>query len=293
MARRRNKTALTQAEKRDLLKQRRADKRTNYVPPQRDKSIKAPKVVLPKFVRVGDDQCRKLIAGSQSYYVFRAWRSDSHASEAMEKVGNIVRVFHGTKFRNIHTIAQESLRVESASSWGAFGPGIYTTPALSKAISYTSEEQGSRMVLRCRVALGKTMNAGATGRYTLEELRGLGYDSVTAYGGTPINGAWGGSFMETEYVVYRNEQAVIDFVLELRPLNELNTVKQRSYAPCSRDGVICANLTASDHRCVFGSRGNRYEPQYCLLYSPGSPLPTSSRIYLGRHSRSYRSRKSP
>lgn len=146
----------------------------------------------------------------------------------MQEIGNIRTLYHGTDAVNLPNIAVNSLRSEKANKYCMMGPGIYFTPDIHKAFSF-SRAKPTKYILVVRVALGKMGDSHELKisqhfpEKVLTQIREDGYNSIYAGAGDqPM--AIGGSLNFSEVVVFRNDQVVITDVLEYKP-------KQKAEAP--------------------------------------------------------------
>jgi hypothetical protein len=220
-----------------------------------------------------------------------AWenRVKNYTPREWRRIGNIQRCFHGTAMHNIAWIAIQSLqpggRRGSIYRWrtGLFGQGIYVAPKSAKAFGYTKPYKWKnggwcRYLLEGRVALGKVYRAKESGDCRVQLLDN-GCDSVVAGAGMPINGVWGGSLINTEYVVYDPVQVVIDFVYEYEEIERKPVIARRyrrptlpswkstkpSPHPCQKDDKRCKN-SFHDSGCVVLNRKKgvtKEDLEYC------------------------------
>jgi hypothetical protein len=172
-----------------------------------------PIVTVPTFTPCRKKSEAPKIKGS---HCVKAWKNDAPNTPLMEKLGNVVTTWHGTHTEVIPKIATSRLK---AGTRGLFGPGIYSTPDVYKAMVYarpdifTDPGREHFCLLRCRVALGKSFEATRADGAVRKHLADNGFDSVIARRGL-LDGAWGGYLRNSEVVVYQSDQIVVDRVFE-------------------------------------------------------------------------------
>jgi len=134
-------------------------------------------------------------------------------------VGNIMRLFHGTKSSHVLSILRAGLIIPPSSSAHCtgrlFGNGVYGALQSTKALQYTagyapgqSRFSVSRFFMfMCRFAMGKVYYPQGTH----ESLPKRGYDSTHAMGGKC------GYLRNDECIVYDTSQVILDYLLEFSP----------------------------------------------------------------------------
>lgn len=133
------------------------------------------------------------------------------------KLGNVMRLWHGTKASNVLSILKSGMQVPPASSphvtYRLFGDGIYFSDMSTKSIRYATGAWGSGgsvnriFMFVCDVAMGNVY-------YTPTSTRRIpaGYDSCWAKAGISTQG--GRRLLNNEMIVYNVGQANPVFLVE-------------------------------------------------------------------------------
>jgi len=145
-------------------------------------------------------------------------------SDAFEKkaksLGNVRRLFHGTKSSHLLSILKSGLQMPPAGSphvtGSLFGRGCYASDQSTKALQYAAgyAPGQTRTSLRryfmfvCRFAMGKMYSPSSTGGRSYPK---KGYDSTFARGGQC------GYLRNNEMIVYDPSQVSLDYLLEFTP----------------------------------------------------------------------------
>lgn len=132
----------------------------------------------------------------------------------------VLRLTHGTNNANVRHILHEhgagsGLRVpRSLTNGWMFGPGIYFANIASKSANYCRGRDGNpRMMFLADVAVGEM--------YVAKDALGAaqqapaGYHSV--WGKAGHTGSWGGRLLYDEFIVYRQEQQTIRYLVTWDP----------------------------------------------------------------------------
>ena len=137
--------------------------------------------------------------------------------EATERIGNVYKMYHGTKTKNIVAICAEGLRPGYKGCM--FGSGIYVG-GVNKAIGYardrsvkSSSNADVCYLLEVEVALGKICECMAARKFTRATLASEGFDSVGGFAN--LTASYGNSKLRhNEYVVYDPDQIIVHRILE-------------------------------------------------------------------------------
>lgn len=171
--------------------------------------------------------------------VFRADRNGSKARfDAHKTIDNRKLLWHGTNIAVIAAILSSGLRIMPHSG-GRVGKGIYLASEQSKSAGYTSRSNGNGVMFLCEAALGKEHHISRDNS-SLKRAPS-GYDSIIAKGrvepdpkkdiiykidgrdvvvphGKPIKQPKfsKSSFSQSEYLLYKESQVRIRYVLRMR-----------------------------------------------------------------------------
>lgn len=137
-------------------------------------------------------------------------------------LGNIQEYWHGTRIHNVLSILKTGLKCAPPSTAAIagkmFGNGIYFSDQSTKSLNYAvgsapgqsgGWDGGSTFMFLADVAMGNTYNALSNS----ENFPKRGYDSTSAYGGK-CKSSWGGTLMNNEFIVYKDNQFNITFLVE-------------------------------------------------------------------------------
>lgn len=128
--------------------------------------------------------------------------------------GNVKEYYHGSNLGNILSILKDGLKIRPPSTarkaGSLFGSGIYGADSSSKSLGYSLGRWGQgrsndgAWLFVCDFAMGKTYMADSYGggRYPVN-----GYDSTTALASKT-------NLFNNEYIVYKNEQVNIKYLIE-------------------------------------------------------------------------------
>jgi len=128
---------------------------------------------------------------------------DFSAKTTLDRSLNEVYLLHGTSEDAARAIAQSNFR---PSSSGCFGSGAYFADSASRSDTYArSHEDGTKIMLLCRVALGniKTLECGQDREASSRLSQGSAYNSLlgtTAYGREFV--VWDIAQVYPEYIMY-------------------------------------------------------------------------------------------
>ncbi|MDG1482028.1 MAG: WGR domain-containing protein [Myxococcota bacterium] len=171
--------------------------------------------------------------------IFRANRGGSAARfDAHKAIDNRKLLWHGTNIAVIAAILSSGLRIMPHSG-GRVGKGIYLASEQSKSAGYTSRSNGNGVMFLCEAALGREHHISRDNARLKRAPRG--YDSIVARGrvepdpskdirytidgrdvvvpnGKPIkqSGFSKSSFSQSEYLLYKESQVRIRYVLRMR-----------------------------------------------------------------------------
>jgi hypothetical protein len=140
--------------------------------------------------------------------VLKVWTRPAHLRRTRFGCGNVLEMWHGTKHTSLAAIAKEGFR--RGREGCLFGSGIYFSRDITKALNYGqgSTAMGIRAItlLRCAVATGVHLNASTESWRSALDSGSIGptarYNSVWAPGQVSIAGAFNGSLLREEWVVY-------------------------------------------------------------------------------------------
>ena len=126
-------------------------------------------------------------------------------------------LYHGTKSEVAELVATHGFDERVGSLDGLIGSGVYFANQSCKSAQYTTDENGLRTILICRVALGDPHYAqGALQqarrppeRTTAPVSKGLTFDSVVAN--------TGGRQVHREFIVYDHRQAYPEYIVKFKP----------------------------------------------------------------------------
>jgi len=197
--------------------------------------VKQSKVFETKLILVQDSkisaEVNKLFTGSRNrnhYAVYgmkirQIWSVEITAMKmAFEtissKIGNVVRLWHGTQASNCLSILKGGLVIPPASSSHVtgrmYGDGVYASSQSTKALNYATSFWGGRDVGRyfmflLDMAMGKAYIPGqANYGYTSGGYPKRGYDSTWAKPGSGVR--------NDERIVYKTSQVNLKFLVEFR-----------------------------------------------------------------------------
>lgn len=142
-----------------------------------------------------------------------------NAPEFDDSYGNVKELFHGSRSANLPGILSTNLRLPKSLGSGVvitgamFGPGIYFASQSTKSSQYscsrfggTANKYDSAFMFVAGVSLGKVKEV-ENAHYFHEAPRG--YDSV--------RGVQGRSLLHDEYIVYRENQQELRYIIEFEP----------------------------------------------------------------------------
>ncbi|ESO95798.1 hypothetical protein LOTGIDRAFT_214893 [Lottia gigantea] len=177
--------------------------------------------------------------GYRSVKLQHVWKCDREGDDdrfkAHDKLGNRKLLWHGTNIAVVAAILKTGLRIMPHSG-GRVGKGIYFASENGKSAGYVSCNNKTGIMFLSEVALGK-QNVILRDDHTLKAAP-KGFDSVLAKGNTEpdckkdktitINGkkvvipqgkptkfATGSSFSQSEYLVYKESQNRLRYMLQL------------------------------------------------------------------------------
>ncbi|KFD65448.1 hypothetical protein M514_03836 [Trichuris suis] len=116
-----------------------------------------------ELLRSGSEEARRILlyvkrsAEVDIRAIYKVYREDL-ANSFYSEADNRMLLWHGTRSTNLMSILTTGLLIQSAVAIRAgatFGEGIYTSNVFSKSMGYCDEE-ATRYVLLCEVALGRT-----------------------------------------------------------------------------------------------------------------------------------------
>lgn len=124
-------------------------------------------------------------------------------------------LYHGAPSRSLKSIVRGGFRVPGVLHWKPlmFGSGIYFADVPQKSWMFSADK---RYLLMCDVALGRVREMkSASPNFNLHALRqsltGVSYDSLVG-----LKRSEGGTLPSREYIVYRSEQTLPRYLLEVR-----------------------------------------------------------------------------
>ena len=119
-------------------------------------------------------------------------------------------LFHGSEITNLEDILSQGLDPRLSNKRGRFGEGVYCTPFIGKALSYSRQQNmnGNKIVLGVRVTLGRKKIIPKGKIYPGLRREPEGYDSVE------------GNIDFTENVVYDSMRTTIKHVFVIREKNK-------------------------------------------------------------------------
>lgn len=142
-----------------------------------------------------------------------------NAPEFDDSYGNVKELFHGSRTANLPGILSSNLRLPKSLGKGVvitgamFGPGIYFASQSTKSSQYSCSRFGgtinkypSAFMFVAGVSLGKVKEV-ENSHYFHEAPKG--YDSV--------RGVQGRSLLHDEYIVYRENQQELRYIIEFEP----------------------------------------------------------------------------
>tara|TARA_B100000963_G_C22614109_1_gene666404 strand:+ start:523 stop:1089 length:567 start_codon:yes stop_codon:yes gene_type:complete len=115
-------------------------------------------------------------------------------------------LFHGSEITNLENILSQGLDPRLSNKKGRFGEGVYCTPFIGKALSYSKQDNvnGTKIVLGVRVTLGRKKIIPKGKIYPGLRREPEGYDSVE------------GNIDFTENVVYDSIRTTVKHVYVIR-----------------------------------------------------------------------------
>ncbi|WCK57234.1 WGR domain-containing protein (plasmid) [Aneurinibacillus sp. Ricciae_BoGa-3] len=139
-----------------------------------------------------------------------------------DSYGNVKELFHGSRSANLPGILSTNLRLpnslggKTVITGAMFGPGIYFASQSTKSSQYSCSRFGGTInkyptafMFIAEVALGKVYEV-ENAHYFLEPPKG--YDSV--------RGVQGRSLLHDEYIIYRENQQQLRYIIEFEPKNK-------------------------------------------------------------------------
>lgn len=169
-----------------------------------------------------------------------AWRvqqdplKQDEFNRVTHELGSVVTLYHGTPARNVTEIARDGLR--PGRKYCMFGSGIYLGSP-QKAMGYTgigwarSEGAQAAYLFKVQAALGQILEAKEPHKYSLGQIRQMGYDSVAGLAGWTAS--FGGTLRHSENVIYSPDQAMVLKVFEYQPLQHtLDKTTEALTGPC-------------------------------------------------------------
>ena len=171
--------------------------------------VKILPVLTPRGPRLQGYKC------VASWAVVHSSQDEDEFQAAWERTGSDpVRLFHGTKSRNIAAITREGLQRGRKSCM--FGSGIYFGQK-EKASSFGHMASGACYLFEALVLLGKCLEAPKAFNYSLKYLEKRGYHSVQ--GLRRKTASWGTRcLLNDEWVVYSKDQVLLEYLHEYRAL---------------------------------------------------------------------------
>ena len=147
--------------------------------------------------------------------VTKAYKVDDKCKDTKfnSEMENAVRLFHGTAKSNVYPILCSRLALPRHG--GMFGKGIYFADKASKSANYSFGYWGGTKtnigyLFIVKVALGK-----------VKEYYSAQYDlSKSPSGFDSVKGCKGSSLLNNEYIVYNENQATIEYVVEVEMINK-------------------------------------------------------------------------
>ena len=168
-------------------------------------------------------------AKSHGYTVEKVYRVEGcKGSRTFNPNGLTTKLlWHGSRTEHWISILQNGLKISPKSrhitrSGSLFGDGLYFAPDIMKSIGYTSHSgaywtggDSSRGILAlCEVATGNQWEIDEALDYTAKLVEKNGYNSVYAKGGKQLK--WYGSLWNDEVIVYRENQAVVRYIVVVK-----------------------------------------------------------------------------
>jgi len=154
-----------------------------------------------------------LIDSDMERYVRSIFRvANPITRDRFERVPDTRLLFHGSHNQNWLNILSKGLVIRpSAANDSMFGRGLYFADKAEKSAGYTNYWRDKGYMGVFEVNLGNPLHVHTHYSWCYElpkDDRMKGYDSVWAYAGKSLRNA--------EYIVYRDSQATIKYLIELR-----------------------------------------------------------------------------
>eukprot|EP00760_Papus_ankaliazontas_P014501 PhM_4_TR16089/c1_g1_i1/m.38563/K10798/PARP; poly [ADP-ribose] polymerase len=178
-----------------------------------------------------DPKAKQIVAQLNDLKVVNVFRVTSKR-EAMvydDSVGSEAFLLHASGVGNWSSILSQGLRVPAKArlrrDMGMLGRGIYFGDSVDVIRRYaTSGSRGTAFVLVCEVALGRVFHTGA--RLVSATEAPSGYDSVH---GVKTSETESTEFLDNEYVVYRNTQQRMAYLVEIAS-TDITPARRSEYA---------------------------------------------------------------
>lgn len=145
--------------------------------------------------------------------------NQKNAPKFDDSYGNVKELFHGSRSANLPGILSSSLRLPKSLgnnvviTGAMFGPGIYFASQSTKSSQYSCSRFGgtenkypSAFMFVSGVALGK-----------IKEVENAHYFHQVPNGYDSVRGVQGRSLLHDEYIVYRENQQELRYIIEFEP----------------------------------------------------------------------------
>ena len=180
--------------------------------------------------------------------------------EATERIGNVHKMYHGTKTKNVAAICAEGLRPGHKGCM--FGSGIYVG-GVNKAIGYARDRSVKSAsnadvcyLLEVEVALGKICECMSARKFTHGILIKEGFDSVGGFAN--LTASYGNSKLRhSEYVVYDPDQIIVHRILEYHAMYDFATPPPPPPTEGKCDIVVEKNMVVDKAQRAFADVINR------------------------------------
>ena len=156
----------------------------------------------------------------------RVWTIKSKAQSShrptMDKIGNIKALWHGSRSGNILGICKKGLLMRPPGAYitaSMFGIGLYFADQSSKSSQYSTARFNNNgdyhhgdtaFMFVADVALGRVKRMESSDSSLVNA--GRGHDSVMGVKGN--TGAWGGSLLHNEFIIYDTKQDQLTYLVE-------------------------------------------------------------------------------
>jgi hypothetical protein len=125
---------------------------------------------------------------------------DYSAKKTLDRSVNEAWFFHGTSEDAARSIGTSDFRLPGHG--GLFGKGLYFADAAAKSNGYShANSSGEKIMMLCRVILGKTLQVAGTDRHGEDRIAGTDYDSLQ------------GKTNYREFLVYDNALVYPEYIM--------------------------------------------------------------------------------